>query len=164
MTHPKGSFFVPLNPISVTLGISNASFVAQTVDWNPPHLYETIRAGHEHQGLSFIRIFQRCPHYTPQVYAEPQKDPSLVLMMKHPEGINLPEAAEKVFPNRVEHDPSDLATARELADERSGMLPIGLFYRNRNAERYDQVTAEGLGVSRSEKVEAVKRALDRFLV
>jgi 2-oxoglutarate ferredoxin oxidoreductase subunit beta len=35
-THPGGSFLAPLNPISVTLGIANASFVAQTVDWDIP--------------------------------------------------------------------------------------------------------------------------------
>ena len=58
-THPKGSFLSPLNPISVTLGITNASFVAQTIDWNPPHLYNTIKAAHEHQGLSFVRVLQR---------------------------------------------------------------------------------------------------------
>jgi len=50
-THPSGSSLPPLNPIAVTLGITNASFVAQTIDWNPPHLYSTIRAAYEHRGL-----------------------------------------------------------------------------------------------------------------
>ena len=35
-THPKGSVLPALNPIQVTLGIENASFVAQTIDWHPP--------------------------------------------------------------------------------------------------------------------------------
>ena len=40
-THPAGSPLPALDPISVTLGIANASFVAQTVDWNPAHVMAT---------------------------------------------------------------------------------------------------------------------------
>jgi len=32
-THPRGTDLPPLNPLTVTLGITNASFVAQTIDW-----------------------------------------------------------------------------------------------------------------------------------
>ncbi|UCF37097.1 MAG: 2-oxoglutarate oxidoreductase [Acidobacteriota bacterium] len=163
-THPRGSFFVPIEPISVVLGIPNASFVAQTVDWNPPHLYETIRAGHEHRGLSFIRILQRCPHYTSHVFAEAQRDTSRILYMRHPEGINLPDAMSKIFKNQVEHDPSNISEARDLAREDAGVLPIGLFYKKPDALRYDEVTAEGLKMSAAEKIEAINNALDRFMV
>ncbi|HNO11727.1 MAG TPA: thiamine pyrophosphate-dependent enzyme, partial [bacterium] len=41
-TSPRGSQLPPINPIQTTLGVSNVSFVAQTVDWNPAHLYATI--------------------------------------------------------------------------------------------------------------------------
>lgn len=162
-THPKGSFFAPLNPITVTLGIPNASFVAQTVDWNPPHLYETIRRAHLHQGTSFVRIFQRCPHYTPHVFAEAQQDPSRILLMTHPEGIGIPENVARMFANRVEHDPRDVDEARELAG-RPDVLPIGLFYWNPDAERYDEITWQGLGMPPEEKLKAIERALDRFTI
>jgi len=163
-THPKGSFFVSLDPISVVLGISNASFVAQTVDWNPPHLYETIKAAHQHQGLSFVRVLQRCPHYTSHVFAEAQKDSSKVLLLRHPDGIPVPDALARAFPNQQEHDPSNLAEARRLAGQPQGILTIGLFYRNPDAERYDEASSMGLGMTRAQKVEAINKALDRFMV
>ena len=84
--------------------------------------------------------------------------------MRHPKGIDLPEPVLKTFKNQVEHDPSDLARAREFADQNEEVLPIGLFYHNPDAERYDEVTALGLGMSPSEKIEAVNRALDQFKV
>jgi 2-oxoglutarate ferredoxin oxidoreductase subunit beta len=162
-THPQGSPFVPINPISVTLGIPNASFVAQTIDWNPPHLYETIKAAYTHQGASFVRIFQRCPHYTANVYQDIQHDPSRVLLMKHEQGIPIDRAIAKVFKNQIEHDPENLTEARELADKKDSLV-IGLFYRNSAAERYDTVTTRALGMPPSEKIAAVGRELDRFMV
>ncbi len=34
-TTPRGSVLLPLNPLTVTLGVENVSFVAQAVDWMP---------------------------------------------------------------------------------------------------------------------------------
>ncbi|MDP6343886.1 MAG: thiamine pyrophosphate-dependent enzyme, partial [Alphaproteobacteria bacterium] len=34
-TSPRGGYLEPLNPLSVTLGVSNVSFVAQAADWIP---------------------------------------------------------------------------------------------------------------------------------
>ena len=162
-THPQGSFFVPLNPISLALGVSNASFVAQTVDWNPPHVAATIRAAYEHHGTSFVRIFQRCPHYTQDVYAEPQRDPSQILLMTDPDGITMSEKAMAIFTNRVEHDPTDLSEAREIA-EKTDLFPIGLFYRNQSAQVYDTDTRVGMGKSPAEKLKVLEAALGRFSV
>ena len=39
----------PLNPVATTLGFENASFVAQTVDWNPAHLLATLELAYEHR-------------------------------------------------------------------------------------------------------------------
>lgn len=73
-THPRGTPTEPLNPLSVVLGVNNASFVAQTVDWNPAHVHATLLAAHRHAGLSFVRILQRCPHYLPHLHDEVQAD------------------------------------------------------------------------------------------
>ncbi len=162
-THPQGSFFVPLNPISLALGVSNVSFVAQTVDWNPPHVAATIKAAHTHRGTSFVRIFQRCPHFTPQVFAEPQRDPSQILLMDHPDGITMDDKMKRIFVNRVEHDPADLNEAREIAEQQE-FFPIGLFYRNQSAPVYGDDTVIGLGISPTEKLKAIEAALDRFSV
>ena len=162
-THPQGSFFVPLNPISLALGVDNVSFVAQTVDWNPPHVAATIKAAHEHRGTSFVRIFQRCPHYTRDVFAGPQQDPSQILFMSHPTGITLDERVSRIFTNRVEHDPTDLDEARAIAEGKS-YFPIGLFYRNETAQIYDNDTKIGIGKTSAEKLKALETVLDRFSV
>jgi 2-oxoglutarate ferredoxin oxidoreductase subunit beta len=162
-THPKGTLVAPLNPISVTLGISNASFVAQTVDWNPPHLYNTLQAAYEHPGASFVRVLQRCPHFTAHVFDEPLHDPSHVLLMNHENGIPLDAAMAKRFTNRVEHDPHNLAEARELS-ERTDAYPIGLFYRNEHALRYDRATSQGIHTPSAQKLEAIEKSLESFVI
>jgi 2-oxoglutarate ferredoxin oxidoreductase subunit beta len=162
-THPQGSVLPALNPLSVTLGINNASFVAQTVDWNPPHLYNTIKAAHEHKGLSFVRVLQRCPHFTSQVFAPVQHDLSQVMLMVHEDGIPLDANIARLFPNRVAHNPNDLHEARNIA-EREDVYPIGLLYRNPNAARYDLATAQGIGRTQQQKLAAIEKALDRFSV
>ncbi len=162
-TQPHGSFFAPLNPISVVLGINNASFVAQTVDWNPPHLYATIKAAHEHKGASFVRILQRCPHFSSHVFAPLQDDFSQMLLMEHEAGIKLAEPIRGMFPRTVSHDPRNLCKARDLAD-RDDVYPIGVFYRNDNASRYDHMTSKGLDVTRTEKMAAINGMFDKFAV
>lgn len=162
-THPRGSVLPALNPLSVTLGIKNASFVAQTIDWNPPHLYSTIKAAYEHKGLSFIRVLQRCPHFTSHVFSPVVHDLSQVMLMVHDDGIPLEPNIARMFPNRVAHDPNNLHAAREIA-EREDVYPIGLLYRNPNAARYDLATAQGIGKTQHEKLAAIDRAIDRFAV
>lgn len=162
-THPAGSFLGALNPIAVTLGISNASFVAQTVDWNVQHLYATLLAAHRHPGMSFVRIMQRCPHYMSHVFDVIRKNSAGILLMTHPDGIEVDDVVKKQFKNQVEHDPADLAEARALADTED-KVPIGLFYRNAAADRYDKYTQRGLGLRPSAKIEAIDKVLDRFQI
>ena len=162
-THPRGTLFTPLNPVAVTLGIANASFVAQSAEWNVAHLYATIRAAYEHKGASFVRILQRCPHFTSHIFAPAQKDFGQMLLMTHSDGIGLDEPILRKFPNRVQHDPSDLAEARLLAD-RTDVYPIGLFYKNDHVPRYDEATSQGLGKTQTDKMAAIDRALDRFVI
>ena len=162
-THPWGPAISPINPIAVTLGITNASFVAQSVDWNPPHVYATIKEAYHHDGLSFVRILQRCPHYMPTVYQALQDNPANLLLMKHEDGIKVPEELDAMFKNQVEHDPTDLTKARELAD-RQDVIPIGLFYRNRNAEVYSNATVQGLGMPAADKIPAIQDTIDGFMV
>ncbi len=162
-THPSGSFFVSLNPISVMLGITNRSFVAQSVDWHTNHLYETIKAARLHKGASFVRILQRCPHFTPHAFEMVQNDSSNLMLLNHPNGINLPESSLKRYKNVREHDPSDLGSAREMADK-PHPFHIGVFFKDENAERYDLVTRQGKGMTPEEKVAAVEKTLDLFTI
>jgi hypothetical protein len=68
-----------------------------------------------------------------------------------------------MYTNRLEHDPSDLDAARSVAD-REDLLPIGLFFQDKERPRYDEYCAEGLGMTAEEKVRALDEELDRFAI
>ena len=162
-THPHGAWLPPLNPLVTTLGFTNVSFVAQTVDWNPAHLYAVLKEAHDHRGFSFVRILQRCPTYTSHLYEEVQKDPSHVLLLKHEAGAHLEDNVAKIYENQMEHDPADLHKAREVAS-RHDLIPIGVLYRNETQPRYCDFTQQGLDMTPRARVEALNTQLDRFAI
>jgi len=162
-THPSGALLPPLNPLTVTLGVTNASFVAQIVDWNAPLLYEVIKAAHAHKGMSFVRIVQRCPVYVESISKDIQEDPARLLLLNHENGITVPNGVERLFENQVEHDPSDLGGARALV-ENTSQIPIGLLYRNENAPRYDELTSHGMELTDEERLAGLNAALDKCAI
>ena len=160
-TQPYGSFLPPLNPLTTTLGTTNASFVAQTAEWIPAHLYATLRAAYHHPGFAFVRILQRCPMYTQGMYDEAVKNPSVVELLVHDDGINAPEL-EKIYKSRASHDPADLDAARKLADDQT-RIRLGLFYRNEQKARYDLIRKPPV-ITRSERIELLNAELDHYAV
>ena len=161
-THPHGSVLPPINPIQTTLGLPNVSFVAQTIDNQPAHLYATIKKAYEHPGLSFVRIVQRCPIWM-KADNEKLSDPNNVTLLNHENGIDLDPQIVKSFKNVVDHDPSNIHKAREHADM-SGSIPIGLFYQNKDAYRYDLYGAHNLGMTVDERIDGINGQLDRYAV
>jgi 2-oxoglutarate ferredoxin oxidoreductase subunit beta len=162
-THPRGALLNPIHPVQTTLGLANSSFVAQTVDWSPPHLQATLLAAHRHPGLAFVRILQRCPHFASPDFEALQSDPTRLTLLTHPDGIALDDAVKRTFKNQLEHDPADLDEARALAD-RDDTLPVGLFYRNESAARYDAISSENLATSRRDKLAALREELGHYRV
>ena len=160
-TQPFGSFLPALNPLTTTLGTTNVSFVAQTAEWVPAHLYATLRAAYKHPGFAFVRILQRCPMYTQSMYEEAVRNPSLIELLVHDDGVVAPEL-DKVYKTRVAHDPSDLDAARRLAED-STKITLGLFYRNENRPRYDLLRAPPR-VTNSERIALLNKELDRYAV
>lgn len=162
-THPRGSILPPINPIVTTLGMSNVSFVAQTVDWNPVHLQATLHAAYKHKGFSFVRILQRCPTYVDNMFEELQNDPAKLLLLNHEKGINGGRALDRMYKTQTTHDPSNLLAAQALAQQQLP-LPIGLIYHNPDAVCYDDFTQQGLGATDSEKLAAIEKEFDRFSI
>lgn len=162
-THPAGAPLPALNPLTVTLGITNVSFVAQVVDWNPPLLYETIKAAHQHRGTGFVRILQRCPVFSESFCKPLQDNPSKFVLLNHQDGIPLDDAVKRVFPDQVEHDPADWLGAMKLARDEE-KLPLGLLYRDPDAVVYEDHSAQGLETSDEEKLAAINKALDSFSI
>jgi 2-oxoglutarate/2-oxoacid ferredoxin oxidoreductase subunit beta len=136
-TQPRGSFLPALNPLSVSLGVTNASFVAQTAEWVPAHLYATLRAAHRHRGLSFVRILQRCPVFTPALYQQAVQDPARIGLLVHDDGVTVPEL-DKLYTNQLRHDPRDLDAARRLA-EADDRTWLGVLFRDATRPRYEEL-------------------------
>jgi len=161
MTSPRGSLLPPLDPLQVTLGISNASFVAQTADWVPAHLYATLQAAYEHRGFSFIRILQRCPKFTPDVFEQRVKDPETTELLVHEDGVD-PPGLEKLFKARRVHNPKNIDEARSLA-RRNDMLRLGVFFRDDSLPVYDDVRAVP-PVTPQEKINRMNKVFERYAV
>ena len=160
-TQPAGSYLPQLNPLAVMLGATNVSFVAQTAEWIPAHLYATLRAAYQHNGLAFVRILQRCPMYTGAIYERAVKDPSLVELLVHDDGITVPEL-DAVYRERRGHDPANIAAARELADDVE-KIRLGVFFRDETRVRYDELRRPAK-VSAATRVALINAELDKYAV
>jgi 2-oxoglutarate ferredoxin oxidoreductase subunit beta len=160
-TQPHGSYLRALNPLSATLGVTNASFVAQTAEWMPAHLYATMKAAYQHKGFAFVRILQRCPIFTPSMYEEAVREPDAIELLIHDDGVHVPDL-DPIYKHHFVHDPSNLQEARRLA-EQSDRIRLGVLYKNPDAPRYEDLrrlpahTAE-------ERVALLNEELDRYAV
>ena len=115
-TTPRGSYLEALNPLTVTLGVQNVSFVAQAVDWIPELLYDIVKAAYHHKGLSFVRIVQRCPEWLPKLFDPWMHDPNrspAAAPRRRPAAQRRP--APRSTRTSCEHDPSNINRAREIA-------------------------------------------------
>ncbi len=187
-TTPFGSVLAPLNPLALALSLPQTSFVAQSASWLPLHLSATIEAGWRHRGMSFIRILQRCPVFSPDVASavplaalhassEPAAEhptPSL-LFLEHEQGIAVDPAMQRVVDlhgERRTHDPADRAAALEIATfGRSAtgatlhLDPMGLLYRNPDATCYGDVIRRSVShASTEDKIRTLEQELDKFTI
>ncbi len=141
-TTPRGSYLDPLQPLTVTLGVQNVSFVAQAVDWIPEVLYDIIAAAYRHKGFSFIRILQRCPEWLPSMFEPWMQDPLKTLLLTHEDGLQLSPGLSKVYKNQERHDPSNINRAREIASVQDP-IPVGILYRNPEVPCYEELRNAG---------------------
>ncbi len=137
-TTPKGAYLEALNPLTVSLGVTNVSFVAQVVDWIPEVLYDVLHAAFLHKGLSFVRILQRCPEWLPNMLDPWVQDPTRVKLLYHEDGIKVSPSVAKVYTTTEEHDPSNMNRAREIASE-VDPVPVGILYRNDDVPCYEDL-------------------------
>ena len=162
-TTPFGSTLEPMNPLTVTLGVQGASFVAQGVDWVPELLYDILHAAFRHRGLSFVRVLQRCPEFMPKAFEPWLRDPQRTLLLTHKDGLQLSPGLSSVYRNQLVHDPSDLDRARAVASMNEP-IPVGILYRNRAAPCYEDLRHAGQMRSPSTLRDGLNRELDKFTV
>jgi len=162
-TTPRGSYLEALNPLTVTLGVQNVSFVAQAVDWIPEALYAIISAAFHHKGLSFVRIVQRCPEWLPTMFEPWMHDPNRILLVNHERGLRVSPAMAKVYQNQQTHDPLDLNRAREIASS-TDPIPVGILYHNPDVPCYEETRHAGQ-LRTTERIQTGLNAeLDKFTV
>ncbi len=137
-TTPHGSSLEPINPISVSLGVSNASFVAQAVDWIPELLHDIIAQAYHHKGFSFVRVLQRCPEFLPHRFDEWVRNPDRMLLLHHKDGVQIGPNLAKIYRRQEEHDPADGNRAREIAAV-VDPIPVGVLYRNPQVPCYEDL-------------------------
>ena len=160
-TQPLGSYLPALNPIEATLGVTNASFVAQTAEWMPAHLYATFQAAYRHRGFAFVRVLQRCPVFTGDIYQDAVRNPELIEMMEHPDGIEVPDL-HPIYQNIQRHDPRNMDAARELA-EKNDRIRVGVFFRDESRPRYEETRHLPLHTT-DEKIGILNEELDKYAV
>lgn len=161
-TTPRGTYLEALNPLAVVLGISNASFVAQTATWLPAHMDETLAKAWEHHGLSFIRVLQRCPVYMPRAFGEGGRN-FPILLLDGEDGIPVSEGLKKRGTVQ-RHDCRDLDLARRVA-QCTAPAPMGLLYRNPDVPTYDDIrTSQVQKPTRTEFLRRLDAEFDKYAV
>jgi 2-oxoglutarate ferredoxin oxidoreductase subunit beta len=162
-TTPYGATLEPMNPLTVTLGVQGASFVAQGVDWVPEVLYDIMLAAFRHRGFSFVRILQRCPEFMPKAFDPWLRDPQRTQLLTHADGLQLSGALSSAYRNQLGHDPRDLDRAREIASQ-DDPIPVGILYRNPDAPCYEDLRHAGQMRSPAVIRAGLDRELDKYTV
>jgi 2-oxoglutarate ferredoxin oxidoreductase subunit beta len=162
-TTPRGSYLDALNPLTVTLGVTNVSFVAQAVDWIPELLYDILRKAYLHRGFSFVRIIQRCPEWLPKAFDTWLHDPSKTLLLSHANGLSISPELARTYKNQIEHDPLNIDRAREIASA-NDPIPVGILYHNPEVPCYEDLRHAGQ-LRTAEQIRAgFDKELDKFTV
>jgi 2-oxoglutarate ferredoxin oxidoreductase subunit beta len=156
---PMGSLDAPFNPLLLALG-AGCTFVSRSVDIFAKHLQATLVAMPEHQGTSFVEIYQNCLIFNDDAFShvtdkDARKENVLYLEAGEPliwgEATRYGYVLDGLALKRVEvtdenegailrHDPSSklLATMLASLDATKGdPVPIGVFYRE-SRPTYDQ--------------------------
>jgi 2-oxoglutarate/2-oxoacid ferredoxin oxidoreductase subunit beta len=162
-TTPRGSYLEALNPLTVTLGVQNVSFVAQAVDWAPDMLYDIVKAAYHHRGFSFVRIVQRCPEWLPNALDPWMQDPDRVQVLRHQDGLQPSAGTLKLYKNQVDHDPGNIDRAREIAS-RQDVIPVGILYRNPSVPCYETLRRSGKLVTPKFVRDGLNAELDKYTV
>ena len=162
-TTPKGSHLEPLNPISVSLGVGNASFIAQAADWMPDLTHDIIQQGFHHKGLAFIRVLQRCPEYLGHRYDEWVQDPSRMLVLQHENGLQIKPDLARIYRNQEQHDPADRDRARQIAAV-NDPLPVGILYRNPESPCYEDLQVPDAAGTPERMMNYLETEFDKFTI
>jgi len=166
---PLGSLDHPFNPLALCLG-ADSTFIARTMDRDPKHMQDVLKAAHLHKGTSLVEIYQNCNVFNDGAFftfsdKETKKQNGLFVEEGNPmvfgEGDALGIRLDGFKPQVVSlsdgfspddlwiHDPTDRGKAGILtrlfddpASERAMPRPFGVFYRESRPTYEDQLQAQ----------------------
>ncbi len=161
-TTPHGSYLRALNPLSVIMGVANVSFLAQTATWLPQHMEEVLQRAWDHKGLSFVRILQRCPIYTPDAFGGAGAGfPGAFL--ENDEGIAVNKGVLRKAPVE-KHDHTDIHAAQRVALWETP-APLGLIYWNPEIPAYGDLRKAHISdVAGQEVIDRLNAELDKYTI
>ena len=152
-TSPDGVAGQPINPLSLAIS-SGATFVARAVDKDPKQLVNILQEAHQHQGCSFVEIYQDCHVFNNGAFdsfSTKTNRAENTLNLKHAEPFLYGNELEKALmlqgdTLRVEdasacsqlltHNQHDKLAAQRLASitDKNLPVPLGVFYREERNE------------------------------
>lgn len=150
-TSPEGYQEPAINPIKMALS-AGSTFVARAVDKDPNMLSELMVQAHQHQGVSFIEVYQNCnvfndgvfDHFAEKknrnantVYLKPNEP--MIYGEKNELGLFYDEQNSELCSASINdtnqtsiaiHDESNWLQAMSLAPRKETPIPLGILYRN----------------------------------
>jgi len=161
---PMGSLDHPFNPPQLALGASG-TFIARTIDRELKHMTSIFHAASEHQGTSFVEIYQNCNIFNDGAFSEltekeTKDETQLILEHEKPmifgsnqnKGLILEGATFKVVQIGKDYNADDVLK-HNMYDKNLAMLlseityipelpvPIGILYKE-NKPTYEQMMYE----------------------
>jgi 2-oxoglutarate ferredoxin oxidoreductase subunit beta len=147
-TSPQGVSQAPINPVVMALA-AGATFIARGIDKDPQHLATLLQAAHEHNGVSFVEIYQDCNIFNQGAFDEfslkaNRQGHTVLLEAGQPFLFGQEGAAQaltlqdgiltKVSSNTsalTRHDPSNWMQAMQLARLTfpAFPVPLGVYYQ-----------------------------------
>ncbi len=140
---PYGKMETPINPLDLylTLGVS---YVASGYSSKPRELAKYILDGMDHPGFSIVHVASPCTTYNDN-YEQLKGNVSKGI---EPTAWAIPE----------DHDPSDMAQARALAQ--NGGVPLGVVYQDSKRPSFDSRVAALTGRAKNTDVATLLDAFD----
>lgn len=161
-TTPRGAYLKPMNPLSIMLGITNVSFLAQTASWIPGHVEQTLARAWDHKGLSFVRVLQRCPVFMPGRH-DPADPNFPAVFLEGDGGIPVEKGILRNAPT-LAHDPSDLHHAQRIATN-GAQAPLGLLYCNPEIPTYQDIRHDRITrIDRKTLVKNLHTEFEKYMI
>jgi 2-oxoglutarate/2-oxoacid ferredoxin oxidoreductase subunit beta len=111
---PDGPTSDPLHPLKFVFSL-DPTFVARSFSGDVKHMTGVFQQAIQHQGFSFIEVFQSCPTYNKETPHEWYQE-------RVYEANKLPD-----------YNPGDASWARSVAEDIEEKIAVGVLYQNKNS-------------------------------